>query len=92
MYDGVIPKAGLAPVGEAWLVPDWSTLHILPYAPTHASVVSDLFKDGSPWSLCPHGFLKQAIATGKKAGLQILDIELLAGKISPSQKFYYQGF
>ena len=71
MYDAVIPEAGLAPVGEAWLVPDWSTLHILPYGPTHASVVSDMFKDGSPWSLCRRGFLKQAIATGKKAGLEI---------------------
>ncbi|MGD1717394.1 glutamine synthetase family protein [Dapis sp. BLCC M172] len=71
MYDAVISETGLAPVGEAWLVPDWSTLHTLPYVPTHVSVVGDLFKDGSPWSLCPRRFLKRAIATAEKAGLQI---------------------
>lgn len=71
MYDGVIPETGLAPVGEAWVVPDWSTLSLLPYAPTHASVVGDMFKDGSPWSLCPRGFLKGVISTAKDAGLQI---------------------
>ncbi|NEQ37720.1 MAG: glutamine synthetase [Okeania sp. SIO3I5] len=71
MYDAVIPETGLTPVGEAWLVPDWSTLRTLPYAPTHASVVSDIFKDGTPWSLCPRRFLKQAIASAEKAGLQI---------------------
>ena len=71
MYDAIISETGLAPVGEAWLVPDWSTLHILPYASTHASIVGDMFKDGSPWSLCPRGFLKGAIATAQNAGLQI---------------------
>lgn len=71
MYDGVIPETGLAPVGEAWLVPDWSTLRLLPYAPTHAAVVGDMFKDGSPWALCPRGFLKRAIAAAEEAGLQI---------------------
>ncbi len=71
MYDTVVAQTGLAPVGEAWLVPDWSTMHLLPYAPTHATVVGDMFKDGSPWSLCPRGFLKRAIATAENAGLQI---------------------
>ncbi|MEM6401631.1 MAG: glutamine synthetase family protein, partial [Cyanobacteria bacterium P01_D01_bin.116] len=71
MYDAVIPETGLAPVGEAWLVPDWSTLSILPYAPTHAMVVGDIFKDASPWSLCPRGFLKRVIKIAKDAGLQI---------------------
>ncbi|MGB3510028.1 MAG: glutamine synthetase family protein [Microcoleaceae cyanobacterium] len=71
MHDVVISETGLAPVGEAWLIPDWSTLHLLPYAPTHASLVGDMFKDGSPWSLCPRGFLKRAIATAQNAGIQI---------------------
>ena len=71
MYDIPTAETGLAPVGEAWLVPDWSTLRLLPYAPTHASVIADLFKDGTPWSLCPRGFLKRAIARAENAGLQI---------------------
>ncbi|MDJ0796297.1 MAG: glutamine synthetase family protein [Calothrix sp. MO_167.B12] len=71
MYDTVIAETGLSPIGEAWLVPDWSTLNILPYAPNHAWVMGDMFKDGSPWSLCPRGFLKRVIATAENAGLQI---------------------
>ena len=45
MYDAVITQTGLAPVGEAWIVPDWSTLNLLPYAPTHARVIGDIFKN-----------------------------------------------
>ena len=41
MYDAVVAESGLGPVGEVWSVPDWSTLSILPYAPTHARVVTD---------------------------------------------------
>lgn len=71
MSDMVIPETGLAPIGEAWLVPDWSTLNLLPYSPTHASVIGDMFKDGTPWSLCPRRFLKRVIAAAQNAGLQI---------------------
>ena len=71
MYDAVITQTGLAPVGEAWIVPDWSTLNLLPYAPTHARVIGDIFKNGSPWSLCPRGFLKSVITKAQNAGLQI---------------------
>ena len=71
MYDTVIAETGLAPVAEAWLVPDWSTLRLLPHIPTHATVFADLFKDGIPWSLCPRDFLKRAIAKAENAGLQI---------------------
>ena len=71
MYDAVIPEAGLAPVAEAWVVPDWSTLDVLPYAPTHARVIGNIFKDGTPWSLCPRGFLKSAIAKAQDFGLQV---------------------
>ncbi len=71
MYDVVVPETGIAPVGEAWIVPDWSTLNVLPYAPTHARVIGDIFKDGTPWSLCPRGFLKSAIAKAQDFGLQV---------------------
>lgn len=71
MCDKVIPQTGLTTVGEAWVIPDWFTLNLLPYAPTHASVVGDMFKNGSPWSLCPRGFLKSVIAKAQDMGLQI---------------------
>ena len=72
MYDAVVPDSGLSPVGEAWLVPDWSSFSLLPYAPGHARVIGDMVRDGQPWSLCPRGFLKRMIAAAAAEGLQIL--------------------
>ena len=72
MSDTVVSKSGLGPVGEAWSIPDWSTLRILPYAPTHARVLADLSFEGQPWSLCPRHFLKRAIATAEQAGLEVM--------------------
>ncbi|MFM1842858.1 MAG: hypothetical protein RLZZ490_1595 [Cyanobacteriota bacterium] len=71
MYDVVTPGTGLTPVGEAWLVSDWSTLQVLPYAPTHASVLGNMYRHGEPWSLCPRHFLKQAIATVEAQGFTV---------------------
>ena len=72
MSDTVVSNSGLGPVGEAWSRPDWSTLRILPYAPTHARVITDLSLDGQPWSLCPRQFLKRAIATASQDGLKVM--------------------
>jgi glutamine synthetase len=72
MYDAVATGSGLGPVGEAWLVPDWSTLQVLPYAPGHARVISDIVQDGQPWPLCPRGFLKRMLAQAEAEGLQIM--------------------
>jgi glutamine synthetase len=71
MYDAVAPGSGLGPVGEAWLVPDWSTLNALPYAPGHARVLGDMIKDGQPWSLCPRSCLKRMLAQAESESLQI---------------------
>ena len=72
MYDMVAPDSGLSPVGEAWLVPDWSTFNTLPYAPGHARVMGDMVRGGEPWSLCPRGFLKRMLAEAEAEGLQVL--------------------
>jgi glutamine synthetase len=72
MYDAVAPGSGLGPVGEAWLVPDWSTLMALPYAPGHARVMGEMIKDGKPWSLCSRGFLKRTIVQALEQGLEIM--------------------
>lgn len=71
MYDAVAPNSGLGPVGEAWLMPDWSTFSPLPYAPSHARLMGDIFKDGEPWPLCPRHFLKRMIAQAATDGLQV---------------------
>ncbi|MBI4780573.1 MAG: glutamine synthetase [Oscillatoriophycideae cyanobacterium NC_groundwater_1537_Pr4_S-0.65um_50_18] len=72
MYDAVAPDSGLGPVGEAWLVPDWSTFNALPYTPGHASVMGDMVRGGEPWALCPRNFLKRMIAEADAEGLQVL--------------------
>lgn len=72
MFDMVIPESGLTPTGEVWLMPDLPTLDILPYAPSHARVMGDIFQNGEPWSLCPRYFLKRAIAEAKKEGLEVM--------------------
>lgn len=72
MYDAVMLEAGLSPVGEVRLIPDWSTLTVLPYAPGHARVIGDMVKDGKPWSFCPRDFLKRMIAEVKSEGLEVM--------------------
>lgn len=72
MYDAVVPQSGLSPVGEVRLVPDWSSLVVLPYAPGHARVIGDMVKDNIPWSLCPRNFLKQMIAEANRQGFEVM--------------------
>ncbi|MBW4657191.1 MAG: glutamine synthetase family protein [Drouetiella hepatica Uher 2000/2452] len=72
MYDAVAPDSGLSPVGEAWLVPDWTTYNALPYALGHARVMGDMVRNGESWALCPRGFLKRMIAKAESEGLQVL--------------------
>ncbi|BAY28026.1 L-glutamine synthetase [Calothrix sp. NIES-2100] len=71
MYDAIAPDSGVAPVGEIRLVPDWSSLTPLPYAPGHARVLGNMILDGQPWAFCPRNFLMQMIAAAKSQGLDI---------------------
>ncbi|RCJ28574.1 glutamine synthetase [Nostoc minutum NIES-26] len=71
MYDAVIPESGLSPVGEIRLLPDWSTLSSLPYAPNHARVMGNMVLNGVPWALCPRNFLVRMIEAAKSEGLEI---------------------
>jgi len=60
MYDAVVPETGLGPVGEVRLMPDWSTLTLLPFAEGHAQVLCDMVKSetGEVWEQCPRGYLR----------------------------------
>jgi glutamine synthetase len=71
MVDGIVQDSGLGPVGEVWLVPDWSTCKVLPYAATHARVMGDMMKDGRPWSLCPRSCLQRRVAEAQIMGLEV---------------------
>jgi glutamine synthetase len=72
MGDLVVPESGLGPVGEVRLMPDWSTLANLPYAPGHARVLADMVRDGKPWPYCPRHFVKRMIAEYAKDGLEVM--------------------
>lgn len=69
MFDSVAPDSGLGPVGEARLVPDWSTLKPLPYAPPQAQVMGDMWVGGRPWEHCPREYLRGQIAALANVGL-----------------------
>lgn len=71
MYDAVVPGAGLGPVGEVRLVPDWSSFNPLPYATAHARVMSDMKQKGKNWPYCSRLFLKKMITEAEKEGIEI---------------------
>ncbi|WP_161880969.1 glutamine synthetase family protein [Deinococcus alpinitundrae] len=71
MEDNVVPDSGLGPVGEAQLIPDWSTLRDLPFAPGEAQVIGDLMIGGKPWAHCPRDFLRQQIERLAGRGLAV---------------------
>ena len=71
MYDSVVAETGLGPVGEVRLMPDSSTLTILPFAEGHAQVLSDMIisNTGEVWAHCPRGFLRRQIDQLAEMGL-----------------------
>ncbi len=73
MADAVVPETGLGPVGEVRLMPDWSTLKVLPFAPGHAQVLSDMVVGpaGEVWEQCPRGFLRRQAAALEEEGLTL---------------------
>lgn len=72
MYDVPVPETGLGPVGEVQLIPDWSTLTGLPYAPGHARVMGDMYHGGKPWELCPRHFLKTQAMVAREEELEVI--------------------
>jgi glutamine synthetase len=58
--DQLQPVDGMGPVGEVRLVPDPSTLRVLPYAPHSAAMLVDhVCLDGEPYEADPRSFLKR---------------------------------
>ena len=61
--DQLQPVEGMGPVGEVRLVPDPSTLRVLPYAPHSAAMLVDHLRlDGEPYEADPRSFLKRMVA------------------------------
>ncbi|MCL9780956.1 glutamine synthetase family protein [Vibrio sp. S4M6] len=72
MFDTVVANpVGLSPVGEVRLMPDWSSLQLLPYSTKHASVMCAMHDQGAMWEYCPRGFLNKMVAMAKDAGIEL---------------------
>jgi glutamine synthetase len=68
--DQLQPVEGMGPVGEIRLVPDPSTLRILPYAPHSAAMLADHVRlDGEPYEAGPRPFLKRMDAALRDRGM-----------------------
>ena len=72
MFDGVVENSGLGPVGEIRLIPDLTTLTLLPYAKGHAKMIGDMVLVDNPWSNCPRYFLKRMIEAAQKVGIEVI--------------------
>jgi glutamine synthetase len=71
MYDAVAADSGLTPAGDVFMCADWETFRILPYAPGHARVLTDIYDGDRPWAHCPRSFLRRMIARAAGQGLHI---------------------
>ena len=71
MFDAIAPNSGLGPVGEAQLVPDWSSLKVLPFTESQAQVIGNMMHDDKAWEHCPRAFLQEQIAKLADRGISI---------------------
>lgn len=70
---GLVPVGqGLGAVGQVWLVPAAGTARVLPWEPTHGSVMGSFVdRDGAPWPFCPRGALNRAAQALASADLDL---------------------
>lgn len=58
-FDALAVEAGLAPVEDVRLVPDWGSFAVSSSAPSIATVMADMVERESPWIHCPRHFLRR---------------------------------
>ena len=70
--DEVQAGLGIGAVGGVWLKPDLDTLRVVPWEPTHASVLGSFVdREGAPWAFCPRAALERAVARLAGLGLEL---------------------
>jgi glutamine synthetase len=76
MSDSVVAETGLGPVGEVRLMPDWSTMTLLPFAEGHAQVLSDMVvsETSKMWDHCPRDFLRKQVKKIETKGLMVQSV------------------
>ena len=91
------PESGLSPVGECRLVPDPSTLTVLPFARGQAMVSCDMTEPDAttPWEGCPRGALQRVLgrlADGGYTALASYEAEFYVwGPDGPLDRTPYAG-
>ncbi len=89
ILDQLQVDSGFGATGEVRLVPDVSTLKVLPYLKSSALVLCDLMElDGRPWALCPRDFLKRQIEDARSMGIDVqaaLEPEFMLGTMVAGQ-------
>lgn len=72
MLDQLQTIPGFSPVGEIRLLPDMSTLKVLPYAPRTASVLTNMMTlEQENWGACPRSFLLRMQQALSARGFQL---------------------
>ena len=70
--EGLARGVGIGAVGQVWLVPAPETIRVLPWEPSHASVMGAFVtQDGSPWAYCPRAALARAVGQLADHGLSM---------------------
>jgi len=70
--ESIAPGAGFGPVGEIRLVPDPETYAVLPYSPSNARMISDMYElNREPWGNCARHFLKRMIERATEYGVRV---------------------
>lgn len=72
VLDQLQSDTGFGATGEVRMMPDLSTLRVLPYLKGSALVLCDMQElNGSAWSLCPRSFLKKQIEDAALLGIEV---------------------
>lgn len=89
ILDQLQTDSGFGATGEVRLMPDPSTLKILPYLKASALMLCDMEElNGEPWALCPRSFLKRQITSARELGLEVqaaLEPEFMLGSMLAGQ-------
>ena len=72
LLDTMVDVRGMEPVGEVRMIADPETFAVLPWLPSHASMVCDLVEpDGARYEACTRTWLKHMIERATERGVRI---------------------
>jgi len=89
--------SGIGSVGDIRLIPDRETFVEVPHLKNTYRVIGDMFRNGTPWDLCPRNYLKEAVLRAAQNGFTIRAafepefylLKLVEGKYQPIDNGLY---